>query len=243
MSSESWAFKVDDFIFPSFSTLNDFVFRNIATCNPSQNLFDDIAQPQDYENLFELEESSNPIHKKINQKSRPLEYGSFCSLFLKPLTPPWGQGRFGDGHNYGVIYTALEEKTSIKEVFFYLQKDALRMFPHTSGTFIQYDRSMLKAKIESKKVYNLCSLAKKYPELVHKESYDFCQKIGVQARKKEAEALMSFSVRNEGGICVPIFTANCIKKDKKIFYLSFVFYKSGRYEIQKSKEIQSGVFK
>lgn len=225
---------MNNFTFPKASTFRGSVYRNIATCFPSQDIYDDIVDKKFTEAAFELEHNATAVLKSNNPKNRVLDYGNVDILY--PLKPPWHRGRFGDGHSYGVLYTSLEEKTSILETIFHLKKTIERSFLATTEDTIKLDRRMFKVDIDSRNISDLRGLENKFPGLVHPEDYSCCQKVGEQARSNAIGALLTPSARTQGS-CMPIFQSSCVQSDHTINYVTFIFKRNGKHSVFRSQEI------
>lgn len=188
-------------------------YRNIATCDPSQDLYDDIADSKDWEILQYVDNVSSGIDHYIPKIERVFQYGNIEDSLLCFDERFWRWGRFGDG-SFGVWYGALDEETSIKETLYHRPEIDRNDLKSAVNPIIQA-RRLFKADLTPKKFSDLCVYVQAYPLLVHESDYSFCQSLGSYAIQEKLDLFLTPSVRNPNGICIPVFSAKIIK-DKAI---------------------------
>lgn len=125
-------------------------------------------------------------------------------------TPPFTTGRFSDG-SIGVYYSALEKMTCQRELEFHLG-DAIAEARDNAFLYPRF-YSLIGCNY-SGVTANLCGQEDAHPQLVSetKEGYPFCQELGLQAVQREIDGFTTPSARNNGGVCVPIFTRGSLTK-------------------------------
>lgn len=209
-------------------------FRNIATCAPSQNLFDDIAPAKTFERLHRHERASSGIGHAQNKTHRPFQYGDTGLTLYVFEKLNWYYGRFGKGTRYGVWYGSLEEETSIKEVLYYRLIESHELFknPKIRDPFIVCQRAMFKARCQAPRLVDLTKEKKYYAHLTD-EDYSFCQNLGKKAIHEKIDAFFTPSARNPQGICTPIFNPS-ILKDNFIYYFDLVIHRNFEVEFRKT---------
>lgn len=232
--------KSGDFKFPEATSFKGKCFRNIYTIHPSQDLYDDILDDEDYEAAFELENHGVFAEKSQRGCDRVFDYGegieaglgtkSVSDEILRPFLPPWGQGRFGDGLDYGVFYAAKEKETSIIEALYHQVKFLTKeLMAESEKDWVKTDRKLFEVDLEGNNIRDLMRFEEKYPKLVDPDDNSFCQKVGRMAKTQSIDALLTPSVRRQGGCCIPVFEREAIKSDRLVKYLEF--------KVSKSKEI------
>lgn len=189
-------------------------YRNIATCDPSQDLYDDLLDDkEEWEVLQYVDNESSGINHMEEQKNRFFQYGNIDNSLLCFNEKFWRWGRFGDGR-FGVWYGALEEETCIKETLHHrpeMDKNDLRK---AHNPIIQA-RRMFKATLLPNIQADLRQYINSHPLLTHKNDYSFCQKLGIYAKKEQIDLYLTKSVRNANGTCIPAFNPDIIT-DKAI---------------------------
>ncbi|NRA47125.1 MAG: RES family NAD+ phosphorylase [Oligoflexales bacterium] len=204
-----------DLDLPSPQNIELTVYRNIATCSPSQAIYDDLVDTQkEFDILFEADALSNDIDENLPKKNRVKQYGDIENSLLCFNERYWRWGRFGDG-SFGVWYSAIEEETSIQETLFHrpeIDKNDLGNAIHP----IMQDRRMFKAELSSHISVDLRKVSKKYPLIIHESNYEFCQNLGKLAVDCSWISYQTPSVRNPGGTCVPVFNSAPIN-DRMIY--------------------------
>ena len=135
-------------------------------------------------------------------------------------TAPFGIGRFGDGNEYPVYYSAIEEETCIEEV----KHHAQRGFEAMQSGEIPYPRlyQFISSTFEGLTLI-LCGHEQTHTELVSADEsgYPFCRSLARQARMQGISAFHAPSARRKGGVCVPVFLINALSKHRSHHFISF----------------------
>lgn len=209
-------------------------FRNIATCSPSQNLFDDIAPPAHFKVLYEHENASSGIDHQRKKLNRPFQYGETHSSLYVFEKLNWKRGRFGNGMKYGVWYGALQEETSRLEILYHLLARTKELFenPKISDPHIVYQRAMLKARCFAPRHVDLTEMPSIQKKLTD-DDYVFCRQLGERAVDEGIGAFFAPSARLDGGICTPIFNSAVIQKDEIRHYFDFIIHRDLQVEYRK----------
>lgn len=196
-------------------------YRNIYTVSPSQSLFDDLLDEDDFPvaQAWDIETAQIP---KGSKTSRPIEYGNkHDSLFVfKKINP--GQTRFSDG-TFGVWYGAIEEQTSLVETYFWLFKEVQPDLKSAKNGRIRKHRRMFLADLDHDRAINLTMFHKEFPDLTNPINYEFCNRLGKFACENKVGMFSSPSAREHKGNCVPVFDPDAIKSDafQYDYYLTF----------------------
>lgn len=227
-------------LFKSVRKFDNISFRNIYTIIESQNLFDDLISPSEEKNkvLQRWENDSSDISHLEKQKNRVFQYGNAENSIGGLFAPPYSQGRFGDGLNYGVWYGAMEQDTSILESLYHQLKRAQNAFKQKNAkNIIITERKMFQTKLQAKKCLDLNSQAQQnkdfYSQLTHPTNYAYCQEIGKNALANKIEMLLTPSARKVGGVCTPVFQEEIIRSEQFIYYLRWIFHRDGKVKQEK----------
>lgn len=209
-------------------------FRNIATCAPSQNIFDDISSPKYFSLLHQHERASSSIDHSKSKNYRPFQYGDTGLTLYVFDQLNWYYGRFSAGTSFGVWYGALEEETSIQEIIYHRFKEDFELFknPKITDPFIVHQRAMFKAKCHDSCMVDLMREKKLYSKLISND-YSFCHQLGKWGIKSQIDCFFTPSARKSEGICTPIFNPVIIQ-DSFIYYFDLIIYRNFEIELKKS---------
>jgi RES domain len=146
-------------------------------------------------------------------------------------TPPFGVGRFGDGSDYPVYYSALEENTCIAEVRYHARKgfEAMQSGELPYPRYYQFVSSAFNGLI-----LTLCGREGAHPELVSADEsgYPFCQSLARQALAQGISAFHAPSARRDGGVCVPVFMRRALSNHRSGHFVKFAA-RNGQIEYEK----------
>lgn len=213
------------------------IYRNIFTCAPSQNLYDDVCEINESKILDLLVQLTSGIDHQKNQIERTFQYGQIedenvLRVFQKEH---WSQGRFGKGNQYGVLYAAEDEITSVYEsawIAFRIGKDNVLK----QGEVYTQDRRMFQVSVSTERAMDVMEQTKFLNSLVHPSDYSFCQSMGGQLVKESFQLLRTASARRTGGICTPVFSSDCIQDYRSEYYLKIYVNPGGLIDITSSRE-------
>lgn len=151
-------------------------------------------------------------------------------MLIDPLK--WITSRFSDG-TFGVWYGALDEETAIQESLYQsyiFAKDDLE-----EGNFpVPIERKMVSADIETDASVDLRKTSQS-DQLVS-DVYSFCQELGKRALKESIGMHLTPSSRKPDGTCTPVFKAECIKRDRTLYFLKFTFLSTSEVRITKDED-------
>ncbi len=212
------------------------VYRNIFTCSPSQNLYDDIADESDWSVVDTMVQRTSGIDHQLPQVQRPFQYGSVeeevLDIFFRGN---WKPGRFGDGREYGVWYSAEDPKTSVFETCWWAYQLGLDNVLKR-GEVYTTDRKMFQAHLRTGLAIDLIQAKEIFPLLTHPSDYNFCRKLGKKLNEERWELLRTPSARKRNGICTPLFSSNPIKNSEFIYYLQYHVHPDGFIGVSSSQE-------
>lgn len=189
-------------------------YRLINSKYPTIDIFDDVADSDEFEDLFLLQSLTNPRLKAevgdlglVNQDDIPFGITG-CSYATGPFTHINPDGsRFSHGDT-GVLYVADSMETALAEVTHHQQ----HYFSNVVG--LHYDRIVLrglKVKFDEGKLHDLTNLDITDP-VYDKQNYTNARQLGNKLRTDGIETIKYNSVRNEGAICWAMLTPKNVQE-------------------------------
>lgn len=178
-------------------------YRIIRSIYPPIDLFEDIADPADWEALASAESKTNPrIWEHLGRldlvPANRRVSGPGSSYLMAPFVhaSPDRQGRFTDG-TYGVYSVGNQEEVAIREVAYHHAR-TMASSREAGGWTSQF--RMLINRLE-------LSLFDGRPQedLHDPDSYDVSQNLGAKLRAGGENGILYNSVRCPGGECAAIF--------------------------------------
>jgi hypothetical protein len=143
----------------------------------------------------------------------------------------FGVGRFGDGSDYPVYYSAIEEETCIAEIRHRARKsfEAMQSGELPYARYYQFVSSVFDGL-----TLILCGHEGAHPELVSADEsgYPFCQSLARQALTQKISAFHAPSARRDGGVCVPVFIQQALSNHRPGYFVMFAA-RNGQIEHKK----------
>jgi len=183
-------------------------FRIIRSIHPPIDLFEDIADPRDWEALASVEEKTNPrIRFEIGDLGKvPADRrvaGQGATYVMAPFvhcstTRP---GRFSDG-SYGIYYAADREDVAVAETIHHHEKFMRATNEEPGWTS---DFRVLIGSVERE-----LDDVSKVPGVLDPVGYEASHTEGKDLRAAGSNGLLWPSVRMRGGSCIGIFWPNVI---------------------------------
>lgn len=183
-------------------------YRVIRSIHPPIDLFEDIADPEDWEALASAESKTNPrLRDSLGQldlipPARRVG-GPGASLLMAPFVhvSPDRPGRFTDG-SYGVYSAGDSAETALREVAHHHAR-FMRATAQPPGWTAQF--RMLVGHV-SRDLHDLTGI-----EAMHQpDDYRPSQEMGRALRSAGSDGVLYRSVRAPGGVCVGIFWPDAI---------------------------------
>lgn len=183
-------------------------YRIIRSIHPPINLFEDIADPRDWEALAAVEEKTNPrIRFEIGDLGKvPAARrvsGPGASLVMAPFVhcSPLRPGRFSDG-SYGIYYAGDREEVALAETIHHHQK-FMRATDEEAGWTADF--RVLVGSVD-------CELdnVDAVPGVLDPDNYAASQDEGRRLRAAGSSGLTWRSVRMPEGNCIGIFWPDVI---------------------------------
>lgn len=194
--------------------------RLINSSYPPIDLFEDIADPHDWDLLCAAEAKTNP---RINESVGNLDLipkdrrvnGKGASYLMAPFThvSPEFTGRFHDG-SYGAYYAANSFETALfeiihhREAFFASTDEAAGWMSDQRELVGTIDQKMVdvRSKVKNKK---------EYKDILNKSDYRASQAFALKAKNAGHNGIIYPSVRHEEGECIAVFYPDVISIPKQ----------------------------
>lgn len=183
-------------------------YRIIRSIHPPIDLFEDIADPRDWEALIAVEEKSNPrIRLEIGDlgkvpAARRIS-GPGASFVMAPFVhcSTLRPGRFSDG-SYGIYYAGDSEDVALAETIHHHQK-FMRATDEEPGWTADFRVLIGSVDRELDDVDAV-------PGVLHPSDYTASQAEGRARRAAGSDGMVWSSVRMPGGRCIGIFWPDSI---------------------------------
>lgn len=207
--------------FPELALLWDPAYRVIPTRFPAIGLFERVADPEDFEALYQLESLTNDrIREEVGDISLVPEderlFGEGSTPIMAAFTHPNPEGsRFSDGR-YGVFYCAHERDTAIAETRYHTSL----FMAATDEPAMRLPMRLYTVKAEGS-VVDLRLHAKSEPRLMDPDSYGYSQEIGRKLKAEGARGLLYPSARDPGGECLAAFCTALLRRCIHSAYLEY----------------------
>lgn len=187
--------------------------RLVSSKFPTIDLFDDVADADEFAVLFELQRLTNPrIQAEVGALGlidlEEIPFGiTGCSYAVAPFTHVNPDGsRFSDG-SFGVLYIAEHMSTAVQEVRYHQQ----RYLEQVEG--LAFDRLVfrgLRCEFEET-LEDITQLDPEHP-IYSPTNYQVSQALGAQRREEGSRGLAYGSVRDSGAVCWALFTPEGVSR-------------------------------
>jgi hypothetical protein len=197
--------------------------RIIPSRYPPVHLFERIAEPEDFEALYELEARTNPrIRDEIGEIRlvAPEErvFGPGASYLMAPFTHLNPEGsRFSDG-TYGVYYAARDRTTAVEETRYH----RARFLSFTNEPPIELEMRVLEASLRAR-LHDLRGLAGPWADVYDPADYSASQRLGRRLRAAGSWGLVYQSVRRRGGECAAVFRPRALSECRQAEHLIYAW--------------------
>ncbi|SHN13042.1 RES family NAD+ phosphorylase [Roseibium suaedae] len=178
-------------------------FRIIRSIYPPIDLFEDIADPRDWEAIASVEAKTNPrvrgeigdlgkvpVHRRVTGPGASYVMAPF--VHCSPLRP----GRFTDG-SYGIYYAGDSEDVALAETIHHHAK-FMASTDEPAGWTSQFRLLVGAVDADLTDVNDL-------PGVLHASDYGPSQTAGAKLRAEGSDGLVWNSVRSPGGECIGVF--------------------------------------
>lgn len=199
---------------PGHSFTRQTCFRLINSKYPPISIFDDVADQDEFDAIFEVQKLTNPrLLNEIGQLNLvPPEKRPFgitgCNYALGPFVHVNQAGsRFSRGE-FGVFYAAGQIETAISETRYHQQA----YFKKVQG--LKFDRIVMRAlrSVFSAELVNIFQPLQTAQGWYDPNSYDASQGLGDEVKKNELAGLWYGSVRDSYQPCFALFSPEFISE-------------------------------
>lgn len=198
---------------PQATLFNQTAYRLIPSKYPPKSLFDDVANHDEFEILFAIQELTNPrIRNEMGNLNRvPAQERPYgirgCNYALGPFVHlnPTGS-RFSNG-DFGVYYAAEDVQTAIAETRYHQQN----YFSSVVG--LKFDRLTMRC-LKTQFSANLRDIRGnefKDNEWYDKDNYSAAQQLGSRVKINNDAGIVYYSVRLSSKACYALFSPSVIK--------------------------------
>jgi hypothetical protein len=190
--------------------------RNIPGIRRSQDLFDDLSDdPDDWAVAFAAE-SAGRIDTDRAFVTRPFDYGTVITYTFE--SAHWQATRFSDGTRYGVWYGSWDTATTVYETAYHWSRFVRDSYAGEDRT-IRSERRVFDVRCDALLI-DLRDKEKKYPALVDRRSYAFCQDVGSHVHEQGQNGLLVRSARC-AGVNAAIFRADRLREVRDKLFLNY----------------------
>ncbi|KAK0361099.1 hypothetical protein LTR94_024679, partial [Friedmanniomyces endolithicus] len=180
--------------------------RIIRSLYPPIDLFEDIADPQDWPLLIAGEQKTNP---RLMENLGALDLvppdrrvsGPGSTYLMAPFThiSPDRPSRFSDGR-FGVLYVADVFETALAETIHHHER-FMTLTAEPAGWTSQFREIIMDVSLDAHDVRDETA----YSAVLDREDYTASQALAAQLRRADAQGLIYPSQRLAGGECVALF--------------------------------------
>ena len=195
------------------------LYRNIVSLRVSQDLSDDLGGEPGDADLFARAELQTKPRLQVPAINRPFETGYGQAVLFPFVRRPWFETRFSDGR-YPAWYGSLDLETTVHETVFHFRRrliDEVGLQHHDRP--ITGERRVYQVGADALLVDLRDKLALA-PELVDREHYAACQRIGGELRERHHPGLLTRSARCDGDNAV-LFDPRYLSAVRDYCYLNY----------------------
>lgn len=209
--------------------------RIIPSRYPPIDLFERVADPEDFDALYALEARTNPrLRDEVGEielvppGERVLGPGS--SYIMAPFThlSPEG-GRFNDP-SFGAFYAARDRATAVAETRWHRG----RFLGRTAEPPMEIEMRVLEARLDAR-LHDLRDRSAALPGIHDPGSHALSQRLGRRLRDDSSWGIAWDSVRREGGHCVAVFRPRGLAECRQAEHLVYVWDGEGISEVYEKR--------
>lgn len=199
------------------------VWRIIPSRFPPIDVFEQVADAEDFALLHELEMRTNPrlrdeIGDIVLVPPEDRVYGPGAGYIMAAFTHLNPEdSRFSNG-SYGVFYAGKTVDTAIHETRFHRTQFLL----HTQQPAQELDMRVLCAKL-SAEMHTIAGMKESMPEIYAVDSYTHSQEMAKQLRDQGSNGIVYDSVRHEGGTCYAVLRPKALSECTQAQHLCYVW--------------------
>lgn len=209
--------------YPTKLFRNTKCYRLIPSKFPPIALFDDVADPDQFDALYAIQALTNPRLQDemgnltlLNKEEKI--YGIKGAGYVMAAfthTNPEGS-RFSDG-TFGIYYASLDLVTAIKETIYHREK----FLAATAEPAQRIDMRCLTAIINGEFI-DLCN-KKKFEHYYYQDNYKDSQFFGINAKTEQHNGIYYYSLRSDHGNNLAILRPKVIKECLQQSHYSYIW--------------------
>jgi hypothetical protein len=197
--------------------------RIVPSRLPTIHLFERVADPADWDALYQLESMTNP---RLRNEAGDLNLvpvadrvsGLNATVVMAPFTHIAPQGtRFTDGH-FGAYYAAESLDTAIAETRFH-RENFLRA---TTQPALELEMRCYLADVACE-LHDIRNRRLEFADIYDPMSYTASQKLGRELRDAGSNGVAFESVRRAGGQCVAVFRPRLVQNVRQGVHLRYAW--------------------
>jgi len=196
------------------------VIRNVVSIRESQELFDDLTgSPEEWLLAQQVEDDVKPppYRSRTPVIHRPFEDAEWFNAITWPFKN-WQASRFSDG-SYGVWYGCDSVEATAYESAHHWYRGVISdagfekaiVVSERKLYFVECDAALLDFR----------QVALKYPDLMHKTDYTYCQSIGARIHREGHPGLLTSSVRYKDGESYVVFNPAVLSNPRHNSHLTY----------------------
>ena len=198
-------------------------YRIIPSRFPPINLFEEIADPDDLDAVFEIEAMTND---RLREEAGDLALVSKEDRISGPGTSPIMAAfthlnpdgdRFTDG-SYGVFYAGDSIETAVAETRYHRMKFMLATKEHAQ----ELDMRVYAVNLDAE-LHDIRSMHESHAAYYHPENYAVAQELAASLRKAGSDGIVYQSVRHDSGECAAVFRPRLLSNCRQERHLCYVW--------------------
>jgi RES domain-containing protein len=194
-------------------------YRIIATRIPRVRIFEDVAAPEDLDNVLAIEAITNDRLREVAETIRLVPIadrvvGPGSSFIMAPFAYK-SLGRFSPNGALGAYYAAESLSTAIAETSYRRRT----FYAATNELPLVAEERVIEAAIAAKMA--IASDESDAPALLDPDAYAASHRFGARVYDAGADGVVYPSVRRASGECVAVFRPRCISNARTTKYLGF----------------------
>lgn len=194
-------------------------YRLISRRYQAISFFEDVADPEDWESVFEIAKLTDPsfdvgdlgrieIEDRLTQPGAGWVIPSFS--FLCPA-------RF-NGTSFGAYYASEDMETALAETIYHRTK----VLHDSDAPAQELDQLLILADIAGS-FDHIVDLKESRPKIYHMDNYKFAQSFAETRHSEDSFGIVYRSVRNPGGKCIAVFRARVISNIREGGHYTYVW--------------------
>jgi hypothetical protein len=198
-------------------------YRIVPSRFPPISLFEDVADPADFEAVYEIEAMTNDrLREEVGDialvalEDRVSGPGTSAIMAAFTHLNPEGD-RFTNG-TYGVFYAGKSIDTAVAETKFHRTK----FLQATNEPAQELDMRVYAVDLNAE-LHDIRGMRSSQPAYYHPTSYAMSQDLALRLRESGSDGILYMSVRDEGGECAAVFRPRLLSNCRQERHLCYVW--------------------